>query len=197
MFQSGNELMRIILDIYSDADNEMSRVPKVCKNKCSHCCHQNVRLHIAESIVAENYIREKMPDDIKKIVATNLHNWFRYFDNVTPTGRILEDSDIAEFDRRMAADHVACPMLDDGSCAIYGARPLACRTFSVNDSPLWCERNPMRPYSPDGQRILKRMFDRMCRQSRMAGTRILGYALQESLGLYYKCKPIKMGSSTF
>lgn len=50
----------------------------------------------------------------------------------------------AAFAARLAGEELrACPLLEDGACSVYAARPLACRTYGFylgRDGGRWCAR---------------------------------------------------------
>lgn len=181
---------RDVKRIYFEADVQMKAVSKMCSRGCSHCCHQNVRVHSGEGPAIEKYIREEMPPDVKQRVRDNLIRWLEYFDKNTAQNRVLIESDILQFERQIARDRVPCAFLIDNECSIYKARPLVCRTHSVNDSPLICQDDPHRNGDMKGIKIQKQQFEAILKASDMVSIRLLAYAVQETLGVNHACKPI-------
>ena len=83
--------------------------PVACAKGCHHCCHTYVSATIPEILRLARVVRANglAAKDID-IAAT----------------RAKEIGQDARFLNR-----VSCPLLDDGACAAYGGRPLACRTM--------------------------------------------------------------------
>lgn len=90
-----------------------------CKAGCSWCCHQVVGITAAEE--------ELVLDAVSRLSAE-------------ARGRVRARQ--AEAERRLAckpmaewqAERVACPLLDDGLCAIHADRPLPCRAVLSADA---------------------------------------------------------------
>ncbi|OGS92720.1 MAG: hypothetical protein A2061_04425 [Gallionellales bacterium GWA2_59_43] len=181
---------REVKRIYFDTDVQMKSIAKVCTDNCPHCCHQNVRVHFGEGPIIEKFIREEMAAEVKARVKENLAEWLAYFDSVTPSGRILAEADILQFEKQITLDRMPCAFLVDGRCSIYKTRPLVCRTHSVNDSSSECNYDPHRNGDPKGIEIQRRKFEEISRASDMVGIRLLAYAVQEVLDLNHQCKPI-------
>lgn len=181
---------REVKRVYFETDVRMKAVPKACSKGCSHCCHQNVRVHSGEGPTIEKYIREEMPSDIKQQVKANLTRWLKYFDKSTAQNRVLLESDILQFERQIAKDRVPCALLVNNECSIYKARPLVCRTHSVNDSPSICQGDPHRNGDMKGVTIQQQQFSAISKASDMVGIRLLAYAVQETLDVNHVCKPI-------
>lgn len=186
-----NGVAQEVKKVYFDTDVAMKFVPKVCGGAgCSHCCHQNIRVHFGEGPVIERYIKQDMDPTTKEVVKTNLTSWLAYFDQHTPNGRPVTDTDLLVFETQIAQDRMPCFFLVDGRCAIYKVRPLVCRTHCVNDSPNDCAANAHRNGDPAGIEIQKRKIAEISRVSDMFGVRPMAYAVQESLGLRHSCKPL-------
>lgn len=176
--------------IYSDTDLRMKSVQKVCSEGCAFCCHQNVRVHFGEGPAIEKFINDEMPLDTKKVVKENLISWFKYFDEQTPLGRVLNNSDILRFEKQITIDRIPCAFLVNDRCSIYEARPLACRTHSVNDTSELCKQDPYRNGDPSGIEIQKQKLSEISKVSDMLGIRLLAYAVKEVLGVNHTCKPV-------
>ncbi len=90
-----------------------------CSKGCAFCCFPPVSANLPEVINLVAYIRsQKSPEQAEAI-----HSRVRK---------------TAELTRSMTAQErhsrsLACPYLEDGSCSVYPARPLACRGFNSAD----------------------------------------------------------------
>lgn len=181
--------------IYFDTDVRMKTIPKVCAEGCSFCCHQNVRVHLGEGPAIEKFINEEMSSQTKELVKQNLIAWFDYFDKNTPNGVVLTEIDILRFEKQITIDRIPCAFLVNERCSIYKARPLVCRTHSVNDSSELCNQNPHRNGDSKGIEIQRQKFGEISKASDMLGIRLLAYAVQEVLGLNHNCKPVALDVS--
>lgn len=185
-------IARDVKKIYFDTDLAMKSVPKVCRPGCSHCCHQNIRIHFGEGPAIERYIRDDLDPTTRSAAKLNLATWLDYFDRTTPNGRPLTDIDILVFERQVTKDRIPCPFLIDQQCAIYRARPLVCRTHSINDTAAACAADAHRNGDPAGIAIQVRKVEEISKAADALGIRLLAYAVQEVLGLHHPCKPIQL-----
>jgi Fe-S-cluster containining protein len=181
--------------IYFDTDVRMKSIPKVCAEGCSFCCHQNVRVHFGEGPAIENFINEEMSSQNKALVKQNLISWFNYFDENTPNRGGLTEADILRFEIQITIDRIPCAFLVNERFSIYKARPLVCRTHSVNDSSELCNQNPHRNGDSTGIEIQRQKFGEISKASDMFGIRLLAYVVQDVLGLNRNCKPVGLDVS--
>lgn len=181
-------MARDVKRIYFDTDVAMKTVPKVCGAGCSHCCHQNIRIHGGEGPAIDRYITEELDQATRAVVKQNLAAWLEYFDKVTP-GR-LAYVDVLAFEQRITKDRVPCFFLIDGRCSIYRARPLVCRTHSVNDSAEACAADRHRNGDEAGLDIQRRKFSEISKAVDAFSIRLLAYSVQEALSLNHRCKPV-------
>ncbi|WP_374446896.1 YkgJ family cysteine cluster protein [Stella sp.] len=95
------------------------RGPVACRAGCNYCCHQVVSARAAEIFLLARAIAA-LPEDRRQAL----------------TGRIRAAAAatagmaVAERHRR----NLPCPVLEDGRCALYAERPLACRAFASTDA---------------------------------------------------------------
>lgn len=150
MEKNTNKIAREVIRIYKDVDVKMKRVPKVCGEGCAHCCRQVIVIHSAEQFAIARYVKEHFSEAQLEAARERLRSWFAYFDANTPAGQSIDGGELQAFGRKHAADGMNCPFLVDSRCSIYPARPLICRTYSVNDSPDQCDATPYRPGSTEG-----------------------------------------------
>ena len=94
----------------SGAEGERIRSEIACKKGCFFCCHVNVEVSILEAIAVAAEAR-KDPAKVANVLAT------------APAIAGLGAKD------RIGA-RVLCPLLKDGACSVYEARPRACRAFT-------------------------------------------------------------------
>ena len=181
--------------IYFETDVRMKSVSKVCTVGCSFCCHQNIRVHFGEGPAIEKFIKDEMPAQTKILVKQNLISWFEYFDKNTPNGGVLTEADILRLEKQITVDRIPCAFLVNEGCSIYKARPLVCRTHSVNDSSELCNQDPHRNGDSAGIEIQRQKFSEISKSSDMLGIRLLAYAVQETLGLNHRCKPVGLDAS--
>jgi len=94
-----------------------SRQRIACKAGCSHCCYMRVVATVPEVIaladfVALNFSKAQFAAMRKRVM------------NVKTRGLTDEQWGVA---------HHACPLLVDGECSAYAARPLECRGYNSTD----------------------------------------------------------------
>ena len=92
-----------------------------CRRGCAHCCHAFVSARAPEVLFIKSAIPGRDREDVRAAVA----------DAYAVTGMLLPGE-------RGATAH-PCPMLRDGACGIYAARPLTCR-MAVSESAEICAR---------------------------------------------------------
>jgi hypothetical protein len=89
--------------------NVAPRTDIACRKGCGHCCSQPVLLSAPEAFWVAEQLRRR-PDQ-----ATAMADAVRRLDAIAPD--------------RLWQDWVRCPLLEEESCSIYTARPLACHGF--------------------------------------------------------------------
>ena len=189
MQSNPNKVAREVKRIYKNADVKIKNVKSVCSKGCSHCCHQHVRVHMAEGALIDKYIKESMTYETKKKVLLNFESWFKFFNDNTPNSKVIGESEMLEFEMTAAKSKLACPFLIEDECSIYSVRPLACRTHIVNDSSDICEKKSHRNGHPKGYEIQELMFNNISRASDSRGIRSLMYATSEMIGYKESLKP--------
>jgi Fe-S-cluster containining protein len=122
-----------------------------CCNACSRCCFhwvEDVYSFEAELIAA--YIREHLPAEIDRIVATCRQDEERLVDlNAIVIGKLAaaqpsqEQEEIDPIELLLASFYqlrLPCPLLTgSGECAIYPVRPLTCRIYISFSDPRLCD----------------------------------------------------------
>lgn len=103
-----------------------------CGAGCAGCCTDNPRG--VTGVEAARLARRSTPEALARAGAL-AEAWRR---------RLDEAGDVAGALRRTRAAGEACMFLDPaGRCAVYEARPVACRAFYALTEPAWCDaRHP-------------------------------------------------------
>lgn len=98
-----------------------------CRKGCSHCCRQVVLAHPYEVAVVVEALR-LLPSAQRHAIAKRLARWLK---NVQQLG--ADPLGVPDGTAAYLRAGIACPLLDpgDGSCLVYAARPVACRTHQV------------------------------------------------------------------
>ena len=191
-----NHVLREIREVYRRTDASMAGVKSVCKKGCSFCCLQSVSIQWGEELPINRFVETKLDRTTEQKIGQNIRSWLAYFDRTTrpltsPQDALTND-DILHFERQAAIDRFPCPFLIDNSCSIYPVRPLACRTFIVDDDPAICEANPRRDGHPRGYEVRDFQFQNLVKaQGRSYWFRLLAYAMKDKFGLTQPAKPIK------
>jgi Fe-S-cluster containining protein len=95
---------------------ESNAVPIACKEGCWWCCHQTVRITAPEAIRIAAFIRMMTDTVARDEMVEKLRELDKGTRGITPEAR--------------AKLHIPCAFLRDGSCGIYGVRPLACEWYT-------------------------------------------------------------------
>ncbi|TAJ12382.1 hypothetical protein DMA11_13065 [Marinilabiliaceae bacterium JC017] len=121
---SKKQLLEVIRQQY-DAMNELinaistqaakQQVPIDCKLGCQWCCHQPIYGISHEFLYLWEYISTKLSDDLRQKVLQ------KAFDNYQKRGRLQQNE--------LLNSKAPCPLLQDGACMAYEARPMACRIY--------------------------------------------------------------------
>jgi len=121
---SNDTLFSAIESLYTEIDGlndsivalaERQNIKVACFKGCHWCCHQAVfansyELHFLSEKIKENFSSEELADVIAKTDAKR-----------AITSELSED-EVLRF-------KAPCPLLRDGSCSAYAARPMACRIY--------------------------------------------------------------------
>lgn len=132
--------------------------PVECAKGCAFCCSLYVSATIPEVLHVADFIRRTKTADLPQVL-----------ERVRQTDR---DTRYMDEGRRMAA-RFACPLLENGACSVYEARPGACRGL-VSSSRAACERG----YAGDPNAIIPK--PKMWWQIRAAHDYALEAAMAES-----------------
>jgi Fe-S-cluster containining protein len=86
-----------------------------CKNGCAYCCHQPVYAITHEMLFLGKYIRQVIPKDQQ----------IAFLERSRNKSMLTMNKSLDEQQKIVSA----CPFLSDNSCAVYPARPMACRIY--------------------------------------------------------------------
>lgn len=115
-----------------------------CEKGCGACCRQAIPLAEIEAYNIAEMI-ESLPEprraEIKSRFETAWHHfseigWFERLDNCASLPHAEREKVILDYFH----EGVACPFLEDESCSIHQARPLACREYLVTSPAENCAK---------------------------------------------------------
>lgn len=112
-----------------------------CRAGCGACCRQMVPLSIPEIFYLRDLVAA-LPPDRKKTVCRRFEQTVADMEHKGLNER-LRNPDNTEGDNvRIAGDYfkmdLPCPFLENETCSIHPARPLACREYFVTTPAAWC-----------------------------------------------------------
>ncbi len=119
-------------------------VVPTCKLGCSQCCRYHILTNIAEVHTLAQYVKREMSAArINELRARTRqwHEWDNSRPGRYPSADADERTDLSDYDHY-------CPLLVDGACSVYPARPAVCRTHFVS-SPSWYCRAANDPESTE------------------------------------------------
>ncbi len=138
---AGNEpeFLSYVRELYRTVDQlldsilsmaKRQQVNVACKKGCEYCCHQAVFANSYELHYLGNYINEKFYTPNKDQVINKA---------------VAKDKAVLKLDEKQMLSYKSpCPLLIDGACSAYEARPMACRIYLSMDLPSCLEffKNP-------------------------------------------------------
>jgi Fe-S-cluster containining protein len=89
---------------------------KACQMGCNYCCYLEVEVSVPEVLRLVSFIRQKFSREQADSLAKRLR---------MAAGVVQKMND---FERLFAK--LPCPLLKDGNCSVYEARPLVCRGYN-------------------------------------------------------------------
>jgi len=98
--------------------------PAECKNGCAFCCHQPVYALTHEVLYLKDFIDIGIPGKQKGFIEHSREK------SLLTLNKSLEEQQ---------AIKSACPFLENNSCSVYEARPMACRIY-LSSSVRSCEK---------------------------------------------------------
>lgn len=161
----GELLERLLADAFSAFDSELQArqaagAPVACDRGCDVCCAIRVTATAPEVLHIARHLRQADPEVCARLVR-----------------RLAEadaDTRDADADERVSQG-TACPFIDDdGACAIYPVRPLACRGHASHDreacAQAACGQRQDIPYS-----VAHRMVRSLVQNALQSALRDAGY----------------------
>ena len=179
----------LVKSLHNITSRRMNTIDNICKKGCSYCCSQIPSVHEAESLLIADYIEYHMTKKDKEQLKQKVIHWLDHLMAHTPD-RILTTRDIIRLERSTCRKGIMCPFLKNSLCLIYKVRPMACRTFSVNDDVKLCIEQPDRDCDPIAYNLFVVMISRLKQQSGTTRSKLLVYATAEALGIKHKLRTI-------
>lgn len=143
-------------------DKEMESLDNVCEKGCGACCYQNVYTNAWEEIALIEYINKQVKKKTRSVLQSNLKKWFFKFNNATreaSQAAPLSPHEMDAVDVQFRDQRVACPLLINGTCAVYPVRPLACRVHIETEDPGNCKNDPHKITCSEARRIHKQVIE--------------------------------------
>lgn len=103
------------------SEAKRQNMPVDCKKGCSWCCHQPVFTTSHEVLFIWEFMQLNIKQEDQKVILQNA------FNNYQKRGRMD--------DKELLSSKMPCPLLVNGSCSIYPARPVACRIYLSMSEP--------------------------------------------------------------
>ncbi|MDQ6785678.1 MAG: YkgJ family cysteine cluster protein [Acidobacteriota bacterium] len=113
-----------------------------CKKGCGACCRQPVPVAEIEAHQLAELV-ENMPEPRRSIVKQRFADAYRHFQSIGWFERLENCAEQKELERtvlRYFYEGVPCPFLENESCSIHEARPLACREYLVTTPAKNCSK---------------------------------------------------------
>lgn len=131
-----------ISKFYSAIDKACDQHENCCTSGCSYCCYQTIEAFPFEEKYISDYINNNISDAVLEQLKCQLIDWHKYFKaNIRTDVMKINMDDLERFRIKSGDDKRPCPLLIDNLCAIYHARPIACRTHFVQGSNLQCKKD--------------------------------------------------------
>lgn len=106
-----------------------------CQKGCGACCRQAIPLAEIEAYEIAEMV-EAMPEPRRTEIVNRFEKAWHHFFAIGWFERLDHCADLTEPEREKVVmeyfyENVACPFLEEESCSIHQARPLACREYLV------------------------------------------------------------------
>ena len=135
---------RFVIDTYAALDRAATRqldwlsrergVVASCKRNCSYCCRFHIVVSRAEVHALAQYLRREFSAEQLEQLRRRVEQWHQW-DDSRPGRHAVASLDLpldpTTYEQR-------CPLLVDGQCSAYPARPVACRAHFVTSDPQDC-----------------------------------------------------------
>lgn len=105
-----------------------------CERGCCHCCRFHITVNLAEAHALAQYVKREFSTEQVRDLRSRTQKWHDW-DNSRlgrqPSARIDAPTDLSGYEP-------CCPLLVDGGCSAYPARPVVCRVHFVSSQPRFC-----------------------------------------------------------
>ncbi len=162
MYQSVDRLIGSLLKMA-----EKRGVKTNCKKGCEWCCHQAVFANTYEIGYLQHYIRENLTKKQQAQIQERAET------------KLSQTSTLSK--QEILNAKMPCPLLEDGICLAYDARPMACRIY-LSTRVDTCQEFFHRPENDDNYPALMEFplyAGRMLNEGFCAGLREQGVTVQE------------------
>lgn len=185
-----NRLRNLLKPLYYRMDREIEKMPKVCEKGCYFCCYQPIELLKIEKVILADFITNKLNEETKSIIKKRVLEWLDFFDDNTSDIEPLSANEaFKEFRFRAEKIPIPCPLLINGECSVYKARPITCRAHFVNDSQELCEIDKLRDGSTISLQYRQKIVEEL-KTTLEVEIILLVYALVEILHIERQTKMI-------
>ncbi len=109
-------------------------ITPTCRQGCCHCCRYHILTNIAEVHALAQYVKRNFSAtqiDALRLRTRQWHDWDNSRPGRAATSLTAEPAGLADYEHN-------CPLLLDGVCLAYPARPLVCRTHFVRSPAALC-----------------------------------------------------------
>jgi Fe-S-cluster containining protein len=119
-----HQLVDEVMEYFSDFAKKQNRAP-ACRKGCSWCCHQPVFALSYEMDVLNDFIEKNFDNATREQIAK------RVTEKKTKLKGLQGDA--------LLNSKFPCPLLENGACMAYAARPVACRIY-LSTSVASCQK---------------------------------------------------------
>jgi Fe-S-cluster containining protein len=138
--KDGLSILRMVEQVENLAENCIEQVENAdprkvaCREGCSFCCSQAVTATVPEIVRVADHIRAHWTSEMIHALRERIQGYKKVLMPFT-------------FGQGEVAPRHPCPLLKDGACSVWLARPLVCRSYNSFDSKP-CEAKANDPNSP-------------------------------------------------
>ena len=182
---SAANLKKAVMELYQAVDDLLHSflersaaegVPAECKKACSWCCYQEVFAVTHEFLYLKEFVLKHLPEKKREQVLEKAR------EKVMLTMNLPVEEQLKV--------RAACPFLEDGSCLVYEARPMACRIY-LSSSVSSCKRDYDRPAKG---KSIPELFEFPLLAGRMLNEGFVAYLKQ--VGIQSSELPMEQGYSS-
>jgi Fe-S-cluster containining protein len=107
-----------------------------CKAGCGACCRQLVPIAEVEAYALRDLV-ERMPDERQSVIKERFDSAMEqlkasgFIDRLAAAAELESDDEYDRLVKEYFTFQIACPFLENESCSIHEARPIACREYLV------------------------------------------------------------------